>query len=811
MLLILALWLSIAAYVALRKKEILGIVTAQLNENLNGKLTIGSMEPALIRHFPAISVELKNVLLRDSLFKQHKHDLLKAKSFTVRINSFSIFSPSPKIESIEVKDGTIYLFTDSSGYSNSQLFQVDTSSKHRNVTERKLDELDFQNVHLVYEHQKKGKYFDFQIARLRSKFRFTSAGWDAKTSMSMRVGSLSFNVEKGSFIKGKNLNARLKLRYNSPEKSLSVPPQQLKLDSDKFLVGGNFWLSPSDPHFSLNIKTASIRYNNLRTMLFPKAATQLKRYSLQKPIRFEATLAGSLRTGSIPLVKVRWSTSNNRLSFAGETIRNCSFQAAYINEVVPGRPRQDPNSKVSFKNFRGTWEGIPFRADDISVVNLERPVLQGKFHSSFRLPQINNVARSESFNISGGRASLNLIYRAPLNADNSIEPYILGDINIRNGELNYRPRGLFFRNINGLIRFHGEDLSIRDMGLQLGSTSLTMNGSVANFVNLYYRHPEKILLHWNLYSPRLNLPEFLSLLSRRKTYSNTSKSRTRIFRQLDRVLDEASIDLSLNAGQINYRKFRGANLNSEILLNENQIELRKVSLQHAGGSLLVSGTIDQRSPVNQFSIRSRVNDVDVQKLFYAFENFGQQAITSENISGRLSSTTNVRGLMKENGQIVPKSFHGDISFDLRKGSLIRFEPMEKIGSFAFPNRDFSNIKFGRLTNILHIEGNKVIIPEMTIATSVLNLFVKGVYGIPTGTNIALEVPIRNPEKDQALPDSLKEKRMRRGIVLNFTAMNDETGRVKIKFGKHENREEKKEPEPKKTRRTGKQDQHPEEK
>ena len=522
-------------------------------------------------------------------------------------------------------------------------------------------------------------------------------------------------------------------------------------------------------------------------------------------------MAGRLRTGSIPLVKVRWSTSNNRLSFAGETIRNCSFQAAYINEVVPGRPRQDPNSKVSFKNFRGTWEGIPFRADDISVVNLERPVLQGKFHSSFRLPQINNVARSESFNISGGRASLNLIYRAPLNADNSIEPYILGDINIRNGELNYRPRGLFFRNINGLIHFHGEDLSIRDMGLQLGSTSLTMNGSVANFVNLYYRHPEKILLHWNLYSPRLNLPEFLSLLSRRKTYSNTSKSRTRIFRQLDRVLDEASIDLSLNAGQINYRKFRGANLNSEILLNENQIELRKVSLQHAGGSLLVSGTIDQRSPVNQFSIRSRVNDVDVQKLFYAFENFGQQAITSENISGRLSSTTNVRGLMKENGQIVPKSFHGDISFDLRKGSLIRFEPMEKIGSFAFPNRDFSNIKFGRLTNILHIEGNKVIIPEMTIATSVLNLFVKGVYGIPTGTNIALEVPIRNPEKDQALPDSLKEKRMRRGIVLNFTAMNDETGRVKIKFGKHENREEKKEPEPKKTRRTGKQDQHPEEK
>src|ERR1044071_9268637 len=81
--LIILLWLGLAAYVQVNKKSILEDVTAQLNENLTGKLTIEDMDPTLIRGFPGIAISLNNVLLRDSLWDTHKKDLLRAKNIYV--------------------------------------------------------------------------------------------------------------------------------------------------------------------------------------------------------------------------------------------------------------------------------------------------------------------------------------------------------------------------------------------------------------------------------------------------------------------------------------------------------------------------------------------------------------------------------------------------------------------------------------------------------------------------------------------------------------------------------------------------------
>ena len=72
------LWLGLAAYITYNKKAFLKAVSTQLNNNINGKLTIGSMDAALLHGFPGISVKLHNVLLKDSLFEQHGHNLLKA-------------------------------------------------------------------------------------------------------------------------------------------------------------------------------------------------------------------------------------------------------------------------------------------------------------------------------------------------------------------------------------------------------------------------------------------------------------------------------------------------------------------------------------------------------------------------------------------------------------------------------------------------------------------------------------------------------------------------------------------------------------
>ncbi|MNX64677.1 hypothetical protein D3C86_957080 [compost metagenome] len=79
---------------------------------------------------------------------------------------------------------------------------------------------------------------------------------------------------------------------------------------------------------------------------------------------------------------------------------------------------------------------------------------------------------------------------------------------------------------------------------------------------------------------------------------------------------------------------------------------------------------------------------------------------------------------------------------------------------------------------------------MQINSSLLNMDVAGVYSLSTGTNIALDVPLRNPKKDADVTDPAEKKARRmKGIVLHLLATDGEDGKIKIKLNK--NREQSK--------------------
>jgi len=57
----------------------------------------------------------------------------------------------------------------------------------------------------------------------------------------------------------------------------------------------------------------------------------------------------------------------------------------------------------------------------------------------------------------------------------------------------------------------------------------------------------------------------------------------------------------------------------------------------------------------------------------------------------------------------------------------------------------------------------------------------------SGTNITLDVPLRNPGKDAGITDTAKlAKRRNRGIVLHIRAADDASGKLKIGWNKDHN-------------------------
>ena len=785
------LWLGLAAYLTYNKKAFLKTVSTQLNNNISGKLTIGSMDPALIRGFPGVSVALHDVLLKDSLFDEHGHDLLKAEEVFVSINLFSLVGSTPEIKKISINNGEIYLFTDSLGKSNNTA--LSRGSSHDKESKKKnIKRIELKNVVFIQDNRQKNKLFNFDIHSLAAKFDYNRTGWKAEINTRTKVNSLAFNQSRGSFIKNKVFNADLTMHYIDASGILSIPEQDVMIGKENLKIGGRFRSTQQASDFKLTITAPKIKFTDATALLTKNISSKLSGYNLKDPFFVRAIIQGSLKKKGDPKIHVSWKVKNNELTVLGEKIRNSSFTGYFDNEFKNDRGFNDSNSMIGFTNLKGNYYAIPFNADTIRVINLKNPVLEGRFQSEFALEKLNNLSGSESFHFHKGRARLNILYRAPYNKSNSIQPYINGTLRLSNATLNYHPRDISFSAINGLFLFKGQDLFLKNLQAKSANSTFTMEGSLINFLNLYYTDPRRIELDWHVKSPQINLGEFLIFLSRRKARKKTTSNNptARIFNQLDRVLEEANVHLDLEAGKLIYRNFEARQLHSSILLKQSGIDLQDVSFNHADGKLQVKGNIDQSGAINRFNISTKIVNVNLPKLFHAFENFGQDAIAYQNLRGVFNSRTSVSGLMRENGQIVPKSINGSVHFDIKNGALLNFEPMQKIGNFAFPNRDFSNITFTSLRNTLDIKGSKITIHPMYIQSSVLNLYIEGVYGMPVGSDIVLRIPIRNPKRDIGLSDSLKRERFDNGIVINLRGQDDENGNVKFKLGKKDEEKDK---------------------
>ncbi|RYE24929.1 MAG: AsmA family protein [Sphingobacteriales bacterium] len=793
-LLMLILFACVIGYVNLNKKAVLKAITEQLNDNISGTLSIENMEPTLIRGFPGVSISLQNVLLRDSLWDVHKHDLLRAKEIYVSVNAFSIIKGAPRIRDVSINEANIYLFTDSNGYTNTRLF---TPKEHRDTSKKKaqprINHLYFNNVNLVFENKTKNKLFQLDIKNLETVLDYKlEGGWDANIDLNALVKQFNFNTDKGSFLKNKRLVTDLKISYDKAKQTLNIPEQEIEIDDDEIMLGGQFVFATTPSTFELNIKANNIAYKNATALLSPSISGKINILDFEDPIDLQASLKGSMKYRDTPLVKVDWQVKDNVFKTPGGDIKKCSFNGTFFNEYVTGNGRSDRNAVVTLTGLKGEWSAIPFSSDTIRVTNLISPVLQGRFMSKFAVTKLNPIIGTSTFHFDKGNVDVNLLYKAGIRNNDTTEPYIFGTIRLTNAAMTYVPRKMAFTNTSATLKFMGSDLFLDNVKLQKGNTQLAMQGSLKNFLNLYYKAPEKILLDWHVRSPLINLSDFKSFLEKRndslkaeQPKKSLATNATKISTQLNKVLDQSSVHMDVKVDKLVYQKFEATDINADVTLTNTDITLKNFIVKHADGSLKMDIRLLQQGLVNNFTVKTNVSHVNIAKFLYAFDNFGQTSITDRNVNGKLTANIDVSGAVKDDGKLMPRSFNGTASFEFEDGALVQFEPLKKISKFVFRNRNLDDIRFNTIKNKFDIKGDKITIYPMSIESSAINMNIEGIYSFAaTGTDINVDIPLRNPGKDELIEDEeLKNERNMKGIVVHLKAIDGEDGKVKIKWNR----------------------------
>jgi hypothetical protein len=385
-----------------------------------------------------------------------------------------------------------------------------------------------------------------------------------------------------------------------------------------------------------------------------------------------------------------------------------------------------------------------------------------------------------------GQAKLELHYKGPLVKDASFVHSITGKLALQNGAVHYEARDLLFTHCNGEIQFGADSLQVKQLQCMVGNNQFTVNIDGKEMGGIAAEDPHKATISCSVYTPSLDLADFRHLFKgRKKTTAERkqgSQKTTRAMLSFDEILEKGSLHVSIKADAIKLNHFTASALTGDILFRHDDWQLQKIAVQHAGGSMLLKGDIQhlENGSRHKANISMVLKEVDVRKVFYAFDNFGQKGITYNNLQGKLNTTARLELALNDQGDIVPNSMNGKVWFSLLDGALINHEPVQRIQKFVFKDRDMRNITFAALQDSLIITNDEIEIRRMEIHSSVMTLYVEGVYSLKDKTDISIQVPLHNflARGSEKEPQN-KGTRTRMGPSIYLRAKSDLKGNIKL--------------------------------
>jgi hypothetical protein len=785
-------WVLLAVYVEWKKDSLLEKARTGINARIGGTLEIGHLDISLFRHFPAVTLSMTDVSLRDSAWQRHRHDLLQAGRVYISFSPFrSLFHGRVELGSVFIENASLYFYTDSSGYSNTYLLKTrggSPGSSSSSGANDKLPTVVLSDVHWVMDRQDQHKLFDLAIRRLTAVISREDRVLRFDVATMLTVRSFSFNMEKGSFVRDKLLSGHFGLTYNLASHILQTDKARLNIDGYPFVFSGRFFPTVKPDPFFLTIDAERIPFRVATALLTQRLEQKLGEYDIDKPVSIHVQLDAGAADEHEPQIQVSVNLEKGGVRTPTGSFSDVSFSGNFTNEWVRGQGHDDENSGLRFTGFSGQLGGIPLHADSLVITNLVHPQLSCDLHSRFEVAALNDLYGSQTLQFRSGTGGMDLRYNGPLSENDTAGATVNGQLDLDSAAIVYLPFQFVLTNASGRLLFKDQDLVVDHLEARAGNTNFRIKGVAKNLISLIDHNSENVSMDCTLSTGHLALGDFIALVGRVSTANARRKAGSPVLgaaaARIDNFLKAGMIRLRLDAADISYQDFAGAHARADLVFQDGEIRLFQLLVQQSSGTLGMKATLVRRpgGEANPLTLESHLDAVDLPGLFRSFDDFGLKGIGARNLRGRMNADIKLSGLLTDKARLVPSSLKGTIDFNIADGQLVDFEPMEKVHEAVLKKKNLNEVRFGTLQNSLDIDSTTVTLHRMEIRSTAFTLYAEGTYDLKKGADMSLQVPLSNlKERAGDIPPESRGNDSKAGLSVHLHAKTDEDGKLKISW------------------------------
>lgn len=302
---------------------------------------------------------------------------------------------------------------------------------------------------------------------------------------------------------------------------------------------------------------------------------------------------------------------------------------------------------------------------------------------------------------------------------------------------------LRFHDFIGNIKYEDEHIEIKDFHGEIGTTNFNFD------LNYYLGKNPEIKKRDNYLKVKANYIDYDALfnfdVSSPKPTEVVALKTTDVKEHADafNIYELPFTDMRFEADidHFIYHRLDLQNIKADFRTTpDHYVHIDTLHMNAAGGTVQLNGYFNGSDPKHIYMSPDLVmNNVDLNKLLFKFENFGQDHLVSENLQGKI--TSRIKGKVRVYPDMVPDLDQSTIEMDVKvlKGRLKNYDPMLALSDYV-KNKNLRNIRFDTLQNSLNIEKGKIHIPNMTIESTLGHIELSGTHDSDQNIEYYVRVP-----------------------------------------------------------------------
>ncbi|MGQ0828506.1 MAG: AsmA-like C-terminal region-containing protein [Bacteroidota bacterium] len=291
---------------------------------------------------------------------------------------------------------------------------------------------------------------------------------------------------------------------------------------------------------------------------------------------------------------------------------------------------------------------------------------------------------------------------------------------------------LRFENFKGRVHYEDEHLVVDNFSGKIGKSDLKTT------LHYYFGKNEAIKKRDNHFELTCSLLDFDELFIYHPPDTNTVEH-DKGFNIYELPFTDMTFDININ--RFNYHRYVLNNVTAKWRTTPNHyVYIDKMHLNAAGGAFDIGGYFNGSNPKQiYFSPNMKVKNVDLDKLLFKFENFGQDHLVSENLHGKFSG--NITGKIHMHTDLVPKIDDSEIHLDVEvvNGRLENYKMLDHVAEF-FHDKNLKKVFFDTLANHIDLTKGVLNIPKMRINSSLGFMEISGKQDMDFNMEYYLKIP-----------------------------------------------------------------------